>query len=151
MKKLPELDGNLLLRVSSTGTGASFALASMFVLFHEKLSFPNDWLFRIDLVLAFCVVIFSVRMVIESIKCMESLKKYPEDHLQEYLKEYSGTGSLSTFKKAVVLVLVVIVFCFAVILLKFTSPPLISAAVISFIIIAAEVEFFLAAIKSRRK
>lgn len=151
MRKIPEIDGNFLLKVSSIGTGASFALASMFVLFHEKISFPKGWLFKIDLALAFCVVMFSVRAAIESMKCIEALKKYPEDHLQEYLKEHSATGSFTTFKKAVALVLVAIAFFFAVMLLKFTSPPLISAAVISFILIAAVIEFFLAAINSRRK
>lgn len=151
MRKIPELDMNSLLKISSIGAGASFALASMFVLFYKKFSFPKDWLLRIDMTLAFCVVMFSMRATIELMKCMEALKKYPEDHLQEYLKEHSETDSLTIFKKAVLSILAAIFLCFALVLIYFNSPPLISAAVISFIIIAAEIELFIVAIKAWSK
>ncbi|KOC24986.1 hypothetical protein GL58_01415 [Comamonas testosteroni] len=153
MGEIPEIKESFLFKVSVSGMGISQGLASMFVLFHDKLSFSKDWLSRIDLTLAFCVVLFSVRSIIELNKLMGTLNKFSEEHLLDYVQEKQpGTYPLTTAKKAILLIFFIIVLCFAVWLLTITSPPLISAAVFSFVLIATVAEILLAGIiKSIRK
>lgn len=85
MGEIPEIKENFLFKLSGSGMGISLGLASIFVLFNEKLSFSKEWLSRIDLSLAFCVLLFFVRSIIELNKFMQTLKKFSEDQLQDYV------------------------------------------------------------------
>lgn len=147
MGEIPEIKESFLLKVSASGMGISLGLASMFVLFYDKLSFPKSWLSRIDLALAFCVVLFFARSIIELNKFLRTLKKFSEDQLLDYVQEKQpGTYPLTTAKKAILLIFFIMVLCFAVWLLTITSPPLISAAVVSSVLIATVAETLLAGI-----
>lgn len=152
MRERIEIKESFLFKVSVSGMGTSLGLASMFALFHDNLSFSKDWLSTIDLALAFCVVLFFARSLIELKKFMETLKKYTEEQLQNHVsEEQPGIYPLTTFKKAVVWLFLAMVLCFAALLLTTMSPPLISAAVVSFVLIAAVVEIIVAsAINSSR-
>ena len=153
MGEIPEIKENFLFKLSGSGMGISLGLASIFVLFHDKLSFSKDWLSRLDLALAFCVLLFFVRSIIELNKFMQALKKFSEDQLYDYvLQEQPGIYPLTMFKKSTSLIFLIMVLCFAVWLLTITSPPLISAVVVSFVLISAVTEILLAGIiKSIRK
>lgn len=147
MGEIPEIKESFLFKVSASGMGISQGLASIFVLFHDKLSFSKDWLSRIDLALAFFVLLFFVRSIIELNKFMQTLKKFSEDQLLEYVQEKQpGIYPLTTVMKAVLFIFFIMVLCFAAWLLTLTSPPLFSAAVVSFVLIATVAEILLAGI-----
>ena len=64
MKEIPGFKGNFLLKASGFGTGASLGLVLLFAFYYDNLPFKKEWLSRIDLALAFCVLMLSIRFSI---------------------------------------------------------------------------------------